>query len=205
MNNDVSMFRTGDLVVGSSDTSKSVYSATGTKIISDGAVIYGKQSDVVAQQKDIVSSLIRNGGKPVDIGGSKKTGKKTQRSYKNKKASSSNYIDYSDVDYHHELKPIATTEAIEIAPQRLTAVHFENSFGKIKAKVEHVVEHEQAFLLIFTDEDAVVFEPKTGESLVLHIQEQHESHEVYYPGVTFNSPESTKKFMILFKIPAETE
>jgi hypothetical protein len=204
MNNDASMFRTGDLVIGSSDSTKSVYSSTGAKIIPDGAVIYGKQSDVDAQQRDIVSSLVRNGGKPISMDGQKRPGKKAQRSYKHKKAASSAYIDYSTVDYQSEHK-LKTTE-VEAAPiQRLTTVQFENSFGKIKAKVEHVIEHEQAFLLVFTDEDAVVFEPKTGETLVLHIQEQHDSYEVYYPGVTFNSPDSSKKLMILFKIPVDTE
>ena len=86
----------------------------------------------------------------------------------------------------------------------LHTVQFENDFGKIRAKVEQVIEHEHAFMLVFTDEDAVVFEPKTGESLVFHTDDRR-VFSVYYPGVTFNWPADDKKFMILFKLPEENQ
>jgi len=49
-----------------------------------------------------------------------------------------------------------------------------------------------------------LFEPKVGESLRLHTPSR-EVFEVYYPGVTFDSPDSDKKFMILFKVPEENQ
>jgi hypothetical protein len=83
-------------------------------------------------------------------------------------------------------------------------VQFENDFGKMKARVEQMIEHPQAYMLVFKDEDAVVFEPKVGETLVFHTTDR-EQVSVYYPGVTFDSPDSSKKFMILFKVPEENQ
>jgi hypothetical protein len=59
-------------------------------------------------------------------------------------------------------------------------------------------------MLVFTDDDSMVFEPKIGETLVLHTPERYRA-SVYYPGVTFNSPDSDKKFMILFKVLEEEQ
>jgi len=198
-NSDSGMFKIGDLVIGTSDPGKSVYSASGAKINNSGSSIYGSDEDLVNQQKEITDSIVRNGGKKIQTSSSKTSSKKGAKKSKNT-SWVTQFPELPSTGLHESLRQYPSPP-----PERLTAVHFENSFGKIKAKVEHVVEHEQAFLLVFTDEDAVVFEPKTGETLVLHIQEQHESHEVYYPGVTFNSPDSAKKLMILFKIPVDTE
>ena len=88
--------------------------------------------------------------------------------------------------------------------EKLQMIQFENDFGKMKAKVVHVIEQELAFMLIFKDEESMVFEPKVGESLVLHTPNKRRV-DVYYPGVTFDSPDDGKKFMILFKLPEEEQ
>lgn len=195
---DTSIYRTGDLVIGSSDPSKSVYSSSGAKLIDNGVAIYGDTDDLQAQYKDLVRSATMSGGKKIAVS-SAKTGSVKSKT-KNKKSRSlsdtSQPFDWTTID---TLLP----EQIPQIPVRLKSVQFENDFGKIKAKVEYVVEHPQAYLLIFSDEDSVVFEPKVGELLLLHTETS--SEPVYYPGVTFNSPENTKKFMILFKVPEENQ
>ena len=197
-NSDSGIFKTGDLVIGSSDPGKSVYSPTGQKIVQDGVSIYGSESALKDQRTEFVTSVMRNGGQPLSGGSqfaasSKKKTKagKTQ----SKKLSVQEYLSIHEAAMEKPFKA-------SIPEVKLETVQFENSFGKIKAKVEHIVEHEQAFMLVFSDEDAVVFEPKIGETLVLHISSRY-SYSVYYPGVTFNSPEGNKKFMILFKVSEE--
>ena len=192
---DTSIYRTGDLVIGSSDPGKSVYSSTGAKLIDSGVSIYGNEGDLQEQYKDIVRSATMSGGKKIAVAGSKTRSKpKTKKSRSS--ADISQPFDWSNITSAEPLEPPPT-------PIKLKSVQFENDFGKIKAKVEHVVDHPQAYLLIFSDEDSVVFEPRVGELLILHTEDSSEA--VYYPGVTFNSPENTKKLMILFKVPEENQ
>jgi hypothetical protein len=195
---DTSIYRTGDLVIGSSDPGKSVYSSSGAKLIDSGVSIYGSSDDLQEQYKDIVRSATMSGGKKITVSSPK--GSTAKAKIKNKKTRS-----LSDTSQPFDWAQIVTPEPIAEAgpPVKLKSVQFENDFGKIKAKVEHVVEHSQAYLLIFSDEDSLVFEPKVGELLILHTDNSSET--VYYPGVTFNSPENTKKFMILFKVPEENQ
>lgn len=198
-NYDSGMFKTGDLVIGTSDPSKSVYSASGAKINSSGSSIYGSEADLDAHQKEITDSILRNGGKKIQTAVGKNTKKKEIKKNRNTswppiKPENSPIMEYG---YIPEPPKIAT----EIS---LTTVQFENAFGKMKAKVENIVEHEQAFMLVFRNEDDVVFEPKIGETLALY-DHYRNRHEVYYPGVTFDWPVSDKKIMILFKVPSENQ
>jgi hypothetical protein len=187
--NDTSMFQVGDLVVGSSDPSKSVYSATGSKLIDNGVAIYGDSSDIESAQKELSEALQRNGGKIIQTS--------THRSGKPAKKNKSQKIKAS-------LEPVQPPYILPKEPTAVTykTVQFENAFGKMKAKVEHVVEHDAAFMLVFSDADSVIFEPKAGESLIFYSIDSY-SYNVYYPGVTFDSPDSSKKYMILFKVPEE--
>lgn len=200
-NQDTGIFKTGDLVIGSTDPGKSVYSATGSKLIADGVSIYGNESALKDQRKEFVTSVMRNGGMPLLP--SDKTSKKKFKSKKSKPLElppQMSIEEYLHIDSSEETREPAVDEK----PVQLQTVQFENSFGKMKAKVEHVVEHEQAFMLVFSDEDSVVFEPKIGETLILHTPGRYTAN-VYYPGVTFNSPDTSKKFMILFKMPEEEQ
>lgn len=198
-NHDSSMFKIGDLVIGSSDPGKSVYSSTGAKINNAGSSIYGSEADLEVHQKEITESIIRNGGKKVHTSNNKPTKKKEIK--KNKNISwprhSPEILSNAEYSYLQE-NPLSSPE-----PNPIT-IQFENAFGKMKAKVENIVEHEQAFMLIFKTEDDVVFEPKIGETLALYDQYKTK-HDVYYPGVTFDWPASSKKIMILFKVPTENQ
>jgi hypothetical protein len=188
---DNSIYRTGDLVIGSSDPGKSVYSPTGEKLIEAGVSIFGSPEDLEGYYKDIVRSATMSGGKKIPLqqaGPIKKT----------KKAKNSSRTSEFSQSWTNFQEPPAPAPIM-----KLKTIQFENSFGKIKAKVEHVLNHDQAYMLIFSDEDSVVFEPKVGEQLVLHTE--HGAESVYYPGVTFDSPQDTKKLMILFKVPAEDQ
>jgi hypothetical protein len=111
----------------------------------------------------------------------------------------------SSSDMYRSTQPqFNSVPALPVSKINLHTLQFENEFGRIKSKVEHIVEHDQAYMLIFSDTDAMVFEPKVGESLLLHLPDKTQVN-VYYPGVTFDSPESSKKFMILFKLPEENQ
>ncbi len=195
--NNSDMFRTGDLVIGSSDPSKSVYSATGAKINSAGTFIYGSEADLEAQQQEIMQSLTRNGGKKVQSPGNKSAKKKEIKKTSENSWSKRKLAETADSFYSQE-------QFIPPPEVQLVTIQFENAFGKMKAKVESLVEHEQAFMLVFKNEDDVVFEPKIGETLALYDQYKRK-HDVYYPGVTFDWPDSVKKIMILFKIPTENQ
>ena len=199
-NNDAGIYRTGDLVIGSGDPGKSVYSATGAKLISDGVAIYGNERDLKAQTEELTRAAIRNGGVVVPT--------TTQQTSKAKKASKkrTQYSDTKNIVMGHPMFQLdeedkSFTPTVE---EKLQVVQFENAFGKMKAKVIHVIEQELAFMLIFKDEDSMVFEPKVGETLVLHTPNK-QRFDVYYPGVTFDSPDNSRKFMILFKLPEEEQ
>ena len=209
---DNSMYRVGDIVIGSSDPSKSVYSTSGTKINPDGVSLFGSDAELTARAKDLARSAIMAGGIPVPIthGNSsspqnKQAKKKVPKTSKQASFSMDNYIATVSHELGHRtasFEKINSYATETVRPQ--ATVQFENDFGKIKSKVESIVEHDLAFMLVFTDEDAVVFEPKIGELLALHMPDKRRI-EVYYPGVTFDSPGSSKKLMILFKVPAEDQ
>jgi hypothetical protein len=185
---DNSIYRTGDLVIGSSDPSKSVYSSTGQKLSESGVSIFGSPEDLEGQYKAIVRSATMSGGTKIPISGLKKA-KKPKNSARTTE--------------FQQNWPNLQAEPTPPVPVKLKTIQFENDFGKIKAKVEQILNHDQAYMLVFSDEDAVVFEPKVGEHLVLHTD--HGAETVYYPGVTFNWPQDTKKLMILFKVPEESQ
>ena len=191
--NDPSMFKTGDIVVGSRDPSKSVYSVTGARIIKDGVSLYGTDSELADQQKELLSSITRNGGKMLNNSTGNKTVKVKKKNLTSNKQSA--------VVYERIEKPYEISKHEEV---KQYTVQFENDFGRMKARVEQMIEHPQAYMLVFKDEDAVVFEPKVGETLLFHTTNR-EQVSVYYPGVTFDSPDSSKKFMILFKVPEENQ
>ena len=204
-NDNSGIYRVGDLVIGSSDPGKSVYSATGAKLLQDGVSIYGSEKDLSDQRKEISRSAIRSGGTPIPIKpsnqlrtGRKSSAKKTRGTPKPKQFSYDEYMADMEVETSQSL-------AISLSQEEpMETIQFENSFGKIKAKVINVVEHDLAFMLTFRSEDDMVFEPKVGESLVFYTPNKYR-YEVYYPGVTFDSPDSGKKVMILFKVPEENQ
>lgn len=207
MKQEDSMFKLGDLVVGSTDPGKSIYSATGAKISESGVSIYGDEPELDEKRKALVTSAVRSGGSLLRTTNTKKI--------KSKKKPQKHAISQDDqiVEY---IKSLAIQEETSSGPdsaskdylkdfmKEVITVQFENDFGKIKARLEDLIEHSLAFMLIFKDEDSVVFEPKIGESLMLHTVDSG-SHLVYYPGVTFNWPGSSKAIMILFKVPLEQE
>jgi hypothetical protein len=192
---DITNIKTGDLVVGTSDPSKSVYSPTGSKI-RDGIAIAGKPEDIASLQDSIMKSAVNMGGKKVAVE-PKKAAKKKKGTI-NKEAYPITPV------YRVDEEEYVNTPEISPSPEiKLETVIFENDFGKMRAKVENVLEHEQAFLLIFSNEDEVVFEPKIGETLSFY--RNRVSYQVYYPGVIFDWTDGVKKAMILFKADTKNE
>ena len=206
-NTNNNIFKTGDIVVGTSDTNKSVYSATGAKLIADGVTIYGSAKDLKDQEEQLKTLALRHGGVQLALNTSGNSSKKAKKRGRNitqsRKSEIRTSVQNSSILDKYTEPHEETYMKEESAPE--ISIQFENAFGRMRAKVEAVVEHAQAYMLIFKDEDAVVFEPKVGEELSLYINSYGDPEAVYYPGVTFNSPDSDKRFMILFKIPTESE
>jgi hypothetical protein len=190
--------KTGDLVIGTRDPSKSVYSAEGRKLVDGGVAIVGDEADIEQLQEQIKKAAKQSGQQ---IGESGKLQKKKGR--KTKKINS-----YIPVDVEPTYK-ISTTENIEFVEESViekvkpTQVYFENAFGKIRSAVEKVIEHDLAFMLLFSSEDEIVFEPKVSETLDFTYNKV--SYSVYYPGVIFDWTDGVKKAMILFKVPKKDE
>jgi hypothetical protein len=190
-------FKPGDLVVGQSDPSKPVYSSSGTKLVEAGVKIYGAEKDIAAKRDIMLRAVEMHGGKAVMS--QERKGKKNKKTLsqeaRTKQSFSVGALRIEEDDYAEI--PLVPN------PPSLVTIQFENQFGKIKAKVEQIIEEELAFLLVFSNEDMVVFEPKIGETLSLYTATK-QKFEVYYPGVTFHYPPD-KRLMVLFKIPDETD
>lgn len=188
-------YNVGDIIIGTSDPSKSVYSATGAKLIPDGVRIHGDDTTLKNRQKEFVKIAKGHGGVALQPNSGATTTSTTAKKVKKTAYKSLNIPDH----LYFENENIANTH---LHKKEKLIVQFENDFGKIKAKVDNIVNHEQAYLLIFENEESVVFEPKVGEHLLFHTPTV-KNVKVYYPGVTFNSPEGSQRFMILFKVPNE--
>lgn len=190
------MFKPGDVVIGSTDPSKSVYSATGAKISENSHSLYGSLEQLENLEKDFVSSLTRNGGRKI-------TSLNSKEKNKTKKIKKQHHRNAAAFTVHNEIEDSTQEQSSQQKEESYTTIQFENDFGKIKAKALYISEHDQALMLVFKNEEEVVFEPKVGERLQIYIN-RYTKHHVYYPGVTFNSPFDNKRFMILFKVPEET-
>lgn len=195
--------RTGDLVIGTRDPSKSVYSAEGKKLVDGGIAIVG-DAEEIAQLQNQIKKAAKQSGKQIteEKKAKKKTGRKANNTtnYISLPKESPNYLpDLSTYSQPIE-KFYDEAEAEKPKPQQ---VYFENAFGKIRSSVESVIEHEAAFMLVFSNEEEIVFEPKVGETLVFTYNKK--VYSVYYPGVIFDWTDGIKKAMILFKASEENE
>ena len=195
--------RTGDLVIGTRDPSKSVYSAEGKKLVDGGIAIVG-DAEEIAQLQNQIKKAAKQSGKQITE--EKKAKKKTGRKSNN----TTNYISLpkESPNYSPDLstysQPIEKFyDEAEAEKPKLQQVYFENAFGKIRSSVESVIEHEAAFMLVFSNEEEIVFEPKVGETLVFTYNKT--VYSVYYPGVIFDWTDGIKKAMILFKASEENE
>jgi hypothetical protein len=197
--NDNTNLKVGDLVVGNSDPSKSVYTSTGAKI-TDGVRLAGDHEAVSAMRDRIIKEATAMGGQVTkphqETGGRSKKQKVKKNEY-------SNATEIPLWPITEEVNAIFDEESTAIAPTALETVIFENDFGKIRTKVETILDHEQAMLLIFSSDDEVVFEPKVGETLKFYRNKIPQL--VYYPGVIFEWTDGVKRAMILFKKEEENE
>jgi hypothetical protein len=196
--NDNTNLKVGDLVVGNSDPSKSVYTSTGAKI-TDGVHLAGDHEAVVAMRNRIIKEAQAMGGEVV----SPPQGVKGK--IKKQKVKKKEYTNTGEIPLWPITQEINSVVEEQPSPVQTTleTVIFENDFGKIRAKVETVIDHEQAMMLIFSSDDEVVFEPKVGETLKFYRNKIPQL--VYYPGVIFEWTDGVKRAMILFKKEEENE
>jgi len=197
--NEPTNLKIGDLVVGTSDPSKSVYDSMGKRIRAGGGLA-GSEEQIADLQKDIMKSAMNMGGRIVRPA----EGKPAKGKGRKKKAQEPQF---ESVNYPitQLAQPTFVAEDVEeeVEPVKLETIIFENDFGKIRAKVENILEHEQALLLLFSSDDEVAFEPKVGETLKLY--RGRVGQDVYYPGVIFDWTDGVKRAMILFKASTENE
>lgn len=189
---DIVNLQTGDLVVGTNDPSKSVYSAEGKKIREDGVALVGDQEDIARLQSKIQTAAARSGKQLAENKKYRKKGTKGGKQIARYLPTSEEFLDTETF-----VAPTASKPTLPVF------VYFENSFGKIRCALENVIEHEQAFMLVFANEEEIVFEPKVGETLEFMFNKT--KHTVYYPGVIFDWTDQVKKVMILFKTLNENE
>jgi hypothetical protein len=185
---------TGDLVIGTNDPTKSVYSSEGKKLIDSGVAIVGEQEDIDQLQSTIKNMAERTGAQITENKKAVKGGAKAVKKIKRYTTIPKRQVEET-TDYEHF--------SIEPEKVKTTQVYFENDFGKIRSAVEQVVEQELAFMLVFAQEEDIVFEPKIGETL--DFTHNRVTYQVYYPGVIFDWTDGVKKVMILFKLPKENE
>jgi hypothetical protein len=189
----------GDLVVGTNDPSKSVYDSMGKRIRAGGGLA-GSEEQIAEMQKDIMKSAMNMGGRVMKQAEVKPTkGKGRKKKAEEPQFTTPNY------PVAQPIQPTFMPIEIEYEPEqiKLETIIFENDFGKIRAKVENILEHEQALLLLFSSDDEVAFEPKVGETLKLY--RGRVGQDVYYPGVIFDWTDGVKRAMILFKANAQNE
>ena len=192
----------GDVVIGSSDPSKSIFTSMGKRLEPSLVRVIGTDEQINAQAQAMLRNAMSGGGRPMPapVGGKKRKGKAAEKQG----------LQYLQVVEPAPWMAQAAGQALEaeynvpVKPVQQLTVQFENNFGRMKAKIEEMLEHDMAFLLTFTNEDAMVFEPSTGDKLWFYTPDR-DKHRVYYPGVTFDSLSSTKKYMILFKCTDEEE
>jgi hypothetical protein len=180
--------KTGDLIVGNRDPQKPVFSQNGTRL-TDGVFSAGSENDLAELQESVLSNAVRAGGKVMNIS---KTGVKK---IKNKKTQTKSSVYAAPTTEELEYRVTIPVHEIE----HIESVVFENSFGRMRVTLEHVLEQDLAFLLVFKNASQVIFEPKIGETL--DFSHNQNTFKVYYPGVIFDWTDGVKKGMILFKIP----
>jgi hypothetical protein len=183
--------KTGDLVIGNTDPAKAVFSANGKKL-TEGVFSVGSDSSI----DEIKNSMIRNAtnaGAKTTIVKKNKIRKQTKNIQVKPSSAPKAYREvFEDVQYNQQQKTAEPEYSL-----KSQSVIFENSFGRMRVNVENILEHDFAFLLVFSDSSGLIFEPKIGETLKFSTGML--SSEVYYPGVIFDWPDGVKKAMLLFK------
>lgn len=83
-------------------------------------------------------------------------------------------------------------------PEKKLKITFSNDFGNIRVYAEDVLRCDNSLAIIFKNEEAVTFIPKTGETLSLKIEDE-DPISVYFPGAIFTWTDQIKNIIILFK------
>ena len=117
------MFKPGDIVIGSTDPSKSVYSATGAKLVENSFSLYGTEDQLEQMEKELITSVTRNGGKKIGTLSSTEK-KKTKKIKKPQAATNTSFIVYN------EPEDISDFAQKDVSKEEVyTTVQFENDFG----------------------------------------------------------------------------
>jgi hypothetical protein len=175
----------GDVVVGS-------YSDNGARI--RPASTPDTEEEVERRRIAFAQSAAISGGKIYNAGQKVKKKKTTTAKKRTVVQTDDDVAPLTPYETNKELE----TEKIENIAKSAKVVYLHNQMGRIKMKVEDVLDSEMAYCLVFSNEDAVIFTPNAGETLNF-IDQYGNSHEVYYANTTFSWTDNTKQLMILFK------
>lgn len=175
-------FKPGDYVVGS-------YDALG-KQLKPGKV-YGDEDEVNKLQEAMLTHGERHGGKNLD-GKQKKNISKKKKTVKPKQETSFFEVEPEPESFYQPPQE-------DIKPNKKKKyIYLFNKLGKIKLAVEEVLECDQAYCLIFQNEDDLIFTPNPGETLNM-INLEGNQVQVYYPNALFTWTDREKQLLILFK------
>ena len=203
---DISHYKPGDMVVGSPVHNTPVFAADGRKLVDNPYQIAGDPDSLNKTAEDILRMSLAIGASLPDKPTKEQTVKKVKKG-KIKPTSVEPQVKSSSFNlpfftpYETVEQPVKRDVSVEHK-----TIFFQNDFGKIKMKVEEVVEHDLGFALIFSNEDDIVFEPKAGETLLFLDPSKH-AHKVLYTGITFTWHNGEWCVMILVKaeLPNDNE
>lgn len=184
----------GDVVVGE-------YTENGQMITPPSATDPAKQAKI---SEMYAMSAALGGGKLLPekkarakYGSSVKAGKRNVKARDTEPEPLTPAITQAEVDNEPEL--IHTSGYLQVIPNSTKYfVYLHNKLGKIKLKVDAVLDSEMAYCLVFRSEDDVIFTPNAGETLQF-TDIRGDTSSVYYADTLFNWIDGTKKLMILFK------
>lgn len=96
---------------------------------------------------------------------------------------------------------LAAAKEIVEAKLKDVVIHIDG-FGKLKMKVEDVLESDMAYAFVFAKEEDIIFTPQAGQTLNITLPDG-EMILAYYPDTLFTWIDNKKKIMVLFKQPSE--
>ncbi len=180
---------TGDYVVGS-------FTSQGTRV-KDGFFV-GSPDAVAVLHKKYMDSARRN-GEVFDV--SALPAQPTQEHKKVKTYSNKNGYNGTRAKAQRkeeEKPPVLPTPPPTPTPKEMYTVVFENEFGKIKVRAVDVLVNQNAYCIVFLNEDSMTFEPKIGQKIFIYLND-NKKISVYYPGIVFNWTDDRRKLMILIR------
>lgn len=182
--------RPGDYIVGK-------YSEMGKEI--KAGRLEGNEDEINAMKEMLSEHAGRSGGRSL-ITKSTVTKKAPAKKTATKKGPVPNATVYEEPD-----EPAPFYANIEQPKQsfnqnnRKKYIYLYNKLGKIKLSIESLIECEQAYCVVFYNEDDLIFVPNPAETLTM-VTPDGDEVLVYYANTLFTWTDHVKQLLVLFKV-----